>query len=709
MRLLRATFKDFRLLRDVSLEFSSDRERNLTVIRAENETGKTTILNALQWVLYGEAGLPAGGREYRLHPIGWRRDEGDVARVEGSVDFEVTRVHRGGETADTYRITRTATETVDRASAQDRESRVRLARLTDEGADPINLPESFIHEELPLELREVFFTDGDRALSFIDTDVAVRTKRARVESAIRSLLGLGVIEDALIHVEDTAREVNRRAQRLSTSRDIREVTARLDRVGRDIQQAKEGLDEIAERHLTLEAKLNELDGQISDALRRGGARQDDLRKNLDRVRKHIDDLNGAMVKANKDHSALFRSDLLATDLVQPVLETALGQLDELRDTGQIPSNTVPVLEDRLDKHSCICGADLHEGTPESDARRQHICDMIERNRAADEIQNMISELYFGSRSLLSTNDEGASWTDVCAEVFQTRDELQERRKAAGNELRDLQVELDRIPDLDIAAMREAEREHRDNRDAVLDRRRSIEDQLADLEKEEGSLAAERNQLLRQSAQETRVISELDVVSDVQRVLKGAHDAAKNQELHKVSTLMNDLFLEMIGADPQQGAIIERAEISASFDITVYGPQNRELNPSRDLNGASRRALTLAFVLALTNVSGVVAPNVIDTPLGMMSGYVKRAVLRTAIQRSSQLVLFLTRSEINGCEDILDDAAGVVYTLTNPTHYPRILINDPGTDLQTVLRCDCDHHGECDLCKRRMDAETSVEV
>ena len=82
--------------------------------------------------------------------------------------------------------------------------------------------------------------------------------------------------------------------------------------------------------------------------------------------------------------------------------------------------------------------------------------------------------------------------------------------------------------------------------------------------------------------------------------------------------------------------------------------NSVLNPSKDLNGASRRALTIAFILALTKVSEVAAPNVIDTPLGMMDGFVKRSVLKTAIQESSQLILFLTRSEIKDCEDIITD-------------------------------------------------------
>ena len=124
---------------------------------------------------------------------------------------------------------------------------------------------------------------------------------------------------------------------------------------------------------------------------------------------------------------------------------------------------------------------------------------------------------------------------------------------------------------------------------------------------------------------------------------------------------------------------------------------------------SRRALTLSFILALTKVSEVEAPNVIDTPLGMTSGYVKRSILRTAIRESAQLVLFLTPDEIAGTEEIIDEAGGVVLTLTNPAHYPKMLVNDPGVAERKVLRCECDHRSVCQLCERRMDAAVQLAM
>ncbi len=162
--------------------------------------------------------------------------------------------------------------------------------------------------------------------------------------------------------------------------------------------------------------------------------------------------------------------------------------------------------------------------------------------------------------------------------------------------------------------------------------------------------------------------------------------------------MNELFLKMIGSD-EESALITRAEITPEFRIVVFGRNNTTIDPSMDLNGASRRALTIAFVLALTEISGVEAPNVIDTPLGMMSGFVKTEVVKIASDNSAQLILFLTHDEIKGCEDILDERAAQGSTMTNPAHYPKILKNDPGTKEAKVLLCDCDHRSSCALCDR----------
>jgi DNA sulfur modification protein DndD len=133
------------------------------------------------------------------------------------------------------------------------------------------------------------------------------------------------------------------------------------------------------------------------------------------------------------------------------------------------------------------------------------------------------------------------------------------------------------------------------------------------------LAKKVDALIKKDEKARRFSSALVAASDVRGVLERTLETMKTREVEAVSRRMNELFLGMIGSDPDR-SLIRRAEITNEFYIIVYGRNERLLDPSQDINGASRRALTLAFILALTEISGVEAPSVIDTPLGMMSGH-----------------------------------------------------------------------------------------
>ena len=711
MKLLRAEFQNFRLLRDLELKFSSAPDRKLTVVRAANESGKTTILHGLRWALYGDAALPGKGEGFRLHPIDWDAGDGKRVPITATVEFELTTHRRvGGKLRANrrrYRLVRSALEDVD-SQALRSASTMKLFALNDTGSSPIGAPEALINDELPLELRDVFFTDGDRALSFIEADVALSTKRDRVQRAIRSLLGLGVIDDAIKHVRKSAAEVNKKAKQSGTGGELNRIASRLETLENDRETLDADLEDAQQQFGAFDEKVDAIDRKIAAALQKGD--KDKLRKDLEHAKGQIRQLDSQLAAANKEHSALFRSRSIATDLLAPVLGRAFEKLEELHDQGKIPNTTIPVLQDRLSAELCICGETLGPGDPDGARRRAHIQTLIDDSERADAIQEIITDLYYGAKPLQTGGDAGSSaWLDEYRKVVERRDGIQAVRDEAGRKLRALELQLDSLPDTDIQGLRETRREYKDQRDRYLSKQSALATQLAVLRRERGELETERDRLLRKQKKGARILAELEVTQDVMKVLQSAYERITNEELQKVSDLMNSIFLEMIGADPEQGAIIRRAEISREFDIIVYGPNDRTLNPDRDLNGASRRALTLAFILALTKVSEVEAPNVIDTPLGMTSGFVKRSILRTAVRESTQLILFLTHDEIAGCEEIIDDAAGVVVTLTNPAHYPKMLVNDPGVAERKVLSCACDHRGECRRCQRHADAQVELEA
>ncbi|MCY3620298.1 MAG: AAA family ATPase [Gammaproteobacteria bacterium] len=698
MKLLRAHIENFRLLRDLTIEFATDRTRNVTVIRAANESGKTTLLTALQWGLFGDSALPNLGADYRLSPLDITGDSSVTVPISVEIDYEVPT--RAGQVQQ-YRIIRSALETPRTGGTWERHrAKVRLINFTPAGTTPLDNPEAHIRPHLPNDLREVFFTDGDRALSFIEGSRADQMKR--VAGAIQSLLGFETVENAREHAQQVGSALNRRVRKDLGSRDelqkiadkLASLEQRLPLLEADIRDSKEALDRLEELE-------HQADKTLTEALRQGN--KDELIRGLADTKRKREVAQREAAQAARDHANLFRSELLAKHLLATPFDKARALLETLHNQRQIPSQTIPVLEDRLDFASCICGESLDDASPEGRRRRGHIAGLIEESRAADENREKLTALYYGSQDLLKPPLERI-WKDEYADVFQRRVAANKRTKDYGEQEAEIDAQIARLPDIDIRQLRAARDRYRSQAKEeqarhfrATNNRDTVREEMADAE-------SQREKQLSRDQQGMKLAAELQVAKDLQHILAKTLDTMRTRELEQVSERMNALFLDMIGADAAEKAIIRRAAITPDFRIVVSGPYDQPLDPSQDLNGASRRALTIAFILALAQVSEVEAPNVIDTPLGMMSGYVKQAVLQLASQHSGQLVLMLTHSEISECEDILDRRAGRIYTLTNPAHYPNILVNDPGTADSRLLVCDCNHRRHCSVCERRESPE-----
>jgi DNA sulfur modification protein DndD len=701
MKLLRAHIENFRLLKDIQIGFAVEPESNLTVIRAANESGKTTLLMALQWGLFGDDALPDRGKNFRLSPMDASSGSRSNVNVSVEIDYEVPTKTGPRQ----YRLLRYVTETVKGGEFERGAAHVKLFQLTATGTPEVDNAEAHIRPHLPRELREVFFTDGDRALSFIEGSRGDQMKR--VEGAIRSLLGLGVVEEALAHTRKVSAELNQKVRADSgAQRELKAVSEKLSTLQEQAPELESQHEQAKDARLKLEDLAEEADRRLSDALRKGNREELEEQRKAAAAGKQAAEKDAG--QAARDHSNLFKSILLGKALLADPFQRAKAVLDKLHDQGKIPGETIPVLDDRLNQPTCICGESLDPSDPDAQGRRAHIQKLIDESRASDAIQEKVTALYYGAQDLLRPID-GDTWSDEFSQVFERRQRAHTRQRDLGEQEAAIDAKIAALPDVDIQQLKATRDRYRSQAKDALAKELRYGGFIETNRRETADAEALREKLLQHDERGSKISAELEVAHDLQQILSNALETMKTTELQKVSEKMNSLFLDMIGADPSQRSIIARAEITSDFRIVVFGRFDNPLDPSQDLNGASRRALTIAFILALTSVSEVEAPNVIDTPLGMMSGYVKREVLRLAAEQSSQLILFLTHSEIAGCEDILDQRAGRIYTLTNPAHYPKILVNDPGTNDIGVLLCDCDHRDHCDQCERREERSATERV
>lgn len=707
MKLLRAEICNFRLLKDLALDFSNSDDKKLTVIRAANETGKTTCKTALLWGLFGNRALPNDGKRFPLFPSDLRDSEERV-EVSVEIEFETEQVVTIGKSAQElqkrkYRLKRSCFEyKVEEENPIRREGEnIVLFEIKPEGTERVleSQVSGIIESSIPIALKDVYFTDGDSAMSFIEAAATTGVKRKRVSAAVEALLGLEVLKSAASHLSKTA-------NKFSSMIDDGDYKSELERLNDQISGWEEDVEEWESERLDLEEKirngvteLGSINKKIEEVLKLGDSAQ--LAAEINQCVKNISQSKSGSERALNDLSSLLNSESLSAAVISPLATSGLEFLNQLSEKKQLPKVNVPILEELLDSKNCFCGADLSEETEEGENARAAIASAIEESRKADKIQEAATSLFYAVRSDSFNSDQAEAWLSDYASRSQDYSEYTSRLSTEQKKLIKLKSDRDAIDDSKLNELRELENSLESKLAAARIRQGQLENSISDAQGRKGDAEKRRQELEKKLTKTDTSSDKLRLTRLAQSIFNSICDRLMKEELLKVSDQMNRIFLEMIGSDPEANdrALITRAELTEDFDILVYGSNDHKLDPDQDLNGASRRAITLAFILALTKVSQVEAPNVIDTPLGMMAGYVKRSVLTRTIEESSQVILFLTQAEISGVEDIIDTFAGKVFTLTNPAHYPRMLVNEPAVKDARVVRCECNHRSHCSVCER----------
>jgi DNA sulfur modification protein DndD len=696
IQITRAKFKNFRLLRNVELEFSCDSDHPLTVIRAENGSGKTTILTGMTWALFGDEALPTKRSMYRLHPIDWSSaEDGKTVDISVEVSFSMVDEDLGIQR---YELIRSTQESLDSMGGfQAQKTELIVLHKSSKGDEAISNPNAFVgHKILPQSLKDIFFIDGDRALAFIEATDERSVKRERVERAVRSLLGLDILESAESHVNVSRREAVKQVTRQAQGTFLATLTEQENVIVGVIATLKEQKIELTDQKVATEGRRRKADEALKEALATGAGDRKKLESDMTdaEMRLSAERLNDKQLV--QEHRSLMHRPHLLYAISGGALQKATQILSDLENRKIIPNTLPEIVQDRLNRGTCICGEDVQPGTKGYEV----LSNLLAESQHLDESHDILLHLSNAlRRAALDYDNPERQWSRVAKESIRQLGHSRKIQEEAEKQIADIRARIRQIPDKNLnelekmLAVEDREYQRLSTEIAYLTER---------ISRKEGDLKEVRQSRLEAQKKETkyaRSLAEETAAQDLLSVLKKTIATLEGETLGEVSREMNDIFLHMIVAASEESSVIQQAELTQEHDILVHGPNGKWLDPDRDLSGAQRRALTLAFILALVKVSGVSAPNFIDTPLGMTSGPVRRAILEYTASKSAQPVLFLTGSEILEVEDILDQFVGKSFTLTNTDHYPSRVKNAPTSQYKETLICRCDHRSSCHICER----------
>lgn len=340
------------------IDFSTNEDRNVTIIMGDNGSGKTTLAQAFSWCLYGTTTFKKNDDLLSFSV----RDELSVGAT-AQVKVCLTLMH--GETE--YKISRFQDYRKDSPGKVKADSPVlhisykaqdgQAEYIEDEGKK-----KDLINEIIPSSISSYFFFDGERVEKMGNEIQNGRSKEFKV--AVDNLLGLSAISEAIRHLKggsnmvipsytrdynDKADEEYRKAEQ-----SIQTYEDRIAQLEKDIEDTRLVLEDTQDKCTEYQTVLERSKDSKLWAQERKKAQDQ-----INRLDKSKEDAVKSMLAKFGDSSWSFFAKPMLRWVLKAVTESSID-LSKEAPTG-ISADTIKEL---IENKTCLCGTHIEFNTPE---------------------------------------------------------------------------------------------------------------------------------------------------------------------------------------------------------------------------------------------------------------------------------------------------------------------------------------------------------
>ena len=663
MQLLSLKMKNYRRFdKETTIDFAAG-DKNVTVIRAENGAGKTGILMALLFGLFGTV-------KYEQFQIADDKDfmvsaplltNGKSASCTVTVTFE--------EDGSEYEIQRTikANNTNGHILQDNNNVETRLFKEGIECSWDKKKIDNFMNSIIGENIRGFLFFDGVKYTDLFKQND--RNTKQELQKIIEKMLNISDLDKTVDALKILAAQV-------SKGTGVSQKTASdLAKANNELKDVQEGVKEANDDIRKLNDEIARYEKEYEKALRHAESLNEyrDIVNEINRLRDSI---------SSKDQ--LLTSSLLTLKqssqnyLLKGIYSSFGRESKEVFDKLSIDKKCgADIVKMILESNKCICC-----DSPLTPDQRQHLENYLKSLDGGDNVDFEMS-----NRARLNSHhiDEGAlsSFESNLKQVTDLISELQQLQKEKVVEERKLPTDQD-FDDINSQIIESAKSEG--SIDELIKNKRSILNEaskrLADLQIKEGEKLRRIDKLNEDAAMQSGKQKQYAFYDETRKKLQALKSRYLKEAQQEISTRANEFFIQLLSDDDK--ALFDRLKLDDDYSIKVYKENGQET--FGQMSAGQKLLASMAFVMGLTATASNAKPTcnfplVMDTPFSNLDLRNRESLIHLMPTVVKQWILTPIDTELASSEIGFfyeGDKVGKVYYLkkngpvTSLEEYPSIL-------------------------------------
>jgi DNA sulfur modification protein DndD len=624
MRIERITMQNYRQYQDIEVTFPKPtKDRNFYVIQGANGSGKTNFLNAVTWCLFGEESNI--GDKSRARPI-INNQCLDSAKPDSVCTTEV-QIEFRLQNEDIFRVKRTLgfRKSKDGGCQPSRDgdsncpdgSRLTVWRQIGKDVPKVNDPAFVLKKNIPKDVREYFFFDGERLDQYFRSE-----HRGNIKEAVFKISQLELLDRAMEHLESVKTDFVR--ENKSKVPELQNVVDRIQAINAKLKKFDKELREAEEEQKKAEIKQDELNAELiakgSSEIKRLGEERRGLLSDARSLEGQLEDLSSDRI------DSIFKGFpiVISYNAMKMTREAILSRLD----AGDIPPlYRREFIDSLLRKGECICGSDLKNSLERQELLRRKAAEVTEISDISEDLTTMKTIL----RGCL---DDAGLFKDVHNRIVQRMNKAKAEYEEKAKALKAISDKIQGPEDVEekMKQTEEMYKMFRDKAKELGERVGYLKGEIFDLKADLANEKEKETREMKKSIEQSELISTIDFCKQSLSAAEDIKNDVMEQIRKEVEKETQDLFLSFIWKKNTYAEV----KIDENYNISVPDRAGRE--QIGQLAAGERQLLALSFMAALNKYSGFDVPIIIDTPLARIGSEPREMI-------ASRLPKFLSGKQV----------------------------------------------------------------